>query len=238
MTRCDGARPVWSLRGALSARRRDASRDRRRHARDRAGRMTALLGPNGAGKSTLLQLLLGTRAAPASHARRSPCRSGDARTRASHRRRAAGGNGTAVQRARDRRDGPIPAPRTVAARTRGGRGGDRPRDGPMRRIAFADRWLSTLSGGERQRVRLARALAQEPTRAGARRADDVSRHPPRDDDVRAAPCLRDEGTTIVLATHNLNLAARYADELVLIETAGSWHGAPGCADRGARRRSI
>jgi iron complex transport system ATP-binding protein len=28
--------------------------------------------------------------------------------------------------------------------------------------------------------------------------------------------LRGEGTTIVLATHNLNLAARYADELLLL----------------------
>ena len=28
--------------------------------------------------------------------------------------------------------------------------------------------------------------------------------------------LRDDGVTVVLATHNLNLAARYADDLVLL----------------------
>ena len=29
--------------------------------------------------------------------------------------------------------------------------------------------------------------------------------------------LRDSGTTVVIATHNLNLAARYADDLVLLD---------------------
>jgi len=39
--------------------------------------------------------------------------------------------------------------------------------------------------------------------------------------------LRADGTTIVLATHNLNLAARYADNLVLLrDGAVVAHGAP------------
>ena len=81
---------------------------------------------------------------------------------------------------------------------------------------FADRWLSTLSGGERQRVRLARALAQEPSVL-------VLDEPTTFLDIRHEMTtfellrdLRDEGTTVVLATHNLNLAARYADDLVLM----------------------
>ena len=81
---------------------------------------------------------------------------------------------------------------------------------------FADRWLSTLSGGERQRVRLARALAQEPRVL-------VLDEPTTFLDIRHEMTtfellrrLRDEGTTVVLATHNLNLAARYADELLLL----------------------
>jgi iron complex transport system ATP-binding protein len=81
---------------------------------------------------------------------------------------------------------------------------------------FADRWLSTLSGGERQRVRLARALAQEPSVL-------VLDEPTTFLDVRHEMTtfallrdLRDAGTTVVLATHNLNLAARYADDLVLM----------------------
>src|SRR5262249_5504201 len=82
--------------------------------------------------------------------------------------------------------------------------------------AFADRWLSTLSGGERQRVRVARALAQEPSVLALD-------EPTTFLDVRHEMTtfallrdLRDAGTTVVLATHNLNLAAPYADELVLM----------------------
>ena len=85
---------------------------------------------------------------------------------------------------------------------------------------FADRWLSTLSGGERQRVRLARALAQEPCVL-------VLDEPTTFLDIRHEMTtfellrrLRDEGTTVVLATHNLNLAARYADELAADAIAG------------------
>jgi iron complex transport system ATP-binding protein len=82
---------------------------------------------------------------------------------------------------------------------------------------LARRRLGTLSGGEAQRAVLARALAQgapvllldEPTASldvgHAVEVLDVL------DDLR-----RREGLTVVIAAHDLTLAGRYADRLVLI----------------------
>jgi iron complex transport system ATP-binding protein len=77
--------------------------------------------------------------------------------------------------------------------------------------------MDTLSGGERQRARLARALAQQP---GAFALDE----PTTSLDVRhemgifeLLRALADGGATVLLVTHNLNLAARFADRLLLLE---------------------
>lgn len=81
---------------------------------------------------------------------------------------------------------------------------------------FRDRPVDALSGGEQQRVRLARAMAQaprayvldEPT-AGL----DVSHEMGLFEYGRA---LCAAGATVVLVTHQLNLAARYADRIALL----------------------
>ncbi len=80
-----------------------------------------------------------------------------------------------------------------------------------------DRDLSELSGGERQRVVVARALAQN-TRIVI--ADEPTAHL----DLRHAVAmfqlfrrLRDErGLAVMLVTHDLNLAARHCDRVVLL----------------------
>lgn len=82
---------------------------------------------------------------------------------------------------------------------------------------FADRSVHEVSGGERQRVLLARCLAQdadvllldEPTASL-----DVGRAVETLSLVRS---LVDEGRTAVAAIHDLNLAARFCDELVLVD---------------------
>jgi iron complex transport system ATP-binding protein len=85
-------------------------------------------------------------------------------------------------------------------------------------VELSDRPLSTLSGGEAQRVVLARALAQEapvllldePTSSlDIGHALDVLEIL---DELR-----RNEGLTVVTALHDLTLAGRFADRLVLLD---------------------
>lgn len=81
---------------------------------------------------------------------------------------------------------------------------------------LADRPFDTLSGGERQRVRVARALAQEP-------ATLVLDEPTASLDIahemgifELLRGLADGGVTVVIVTHNLNVAGRFADRLLLM----------------------
>lgn len=83
---------------------------------------------------------------------------------------------------------------------------------------LAHRPISKLSGGERQRALIARALAQRP-RTLVLDEPTVSldiRHEMAIFDLLAQLSARD-GVTVVLVTHHLNLAARFADRLLLLD---------------------
>jgi len=84
-------------------------------------------------------------------------------------------------------------------------------------LPFAARRLRTLSGGERQRAVVARALAQEPRVLlldEPTTALDVGR---QQQVLELVAGLRaDRGLTVVSATHDLTLAAAYADRLALL----------------------
>jgi iron complex transport system ATP-binding protein len=187
----------------------------------REGECTAVLGPNGSGKSTLLRVLLGTLRPSAGGAwfEDEPVASWGRRPMA-------------------RRVGVVPQteegvfPLSVRELVAMGR---YPHLGPWRRegaadreaieeamrrcdvLQFADRRVSTLSGGERQRARVARALAQQPACLALDEptaALDV-RH-----EMAIFELLREmnaRGVTVVLVTHHLNLAARYADRLIVLD---------------------
>ena len=84
-------------------------------------------------------------------------------------------------------------------------------------LHLADREVDSLSGGQRQRVWIAMALAQD---TGVLLLDepttflDVSHQLDVLDLLLALNAER--GTTIVMVLHDLNLAARYADHLVVM----------------------
>ena len=83
---------------------------------------------------------------------------------------------------------------------------------------FADRTLDTLSGGERQRVFVARALAQQPR---ILLMDEPTANLDVLHQLKVLDLVRqlvDEGLTAVAAIHDLNMAARYCDRLVLLNS--------------------
>ncbi len=82
---------------------------------------------------------------------------------------------------------------------------------------FADRRLDQLSGGERQRVMIARAICQEPK---IMLLDEPTTALDPAHQLKIMDLMekfrRDKNTTIVMVSHDLNLAAMYADRLLLL----------------------
>jgi iron complex transport system ATP-binding protein len=83
--------------------------------------------------------------------------------------------------------------------------------------ALRDRWMDQLSGGEKQRVILARALAQQPSLL---LLDEPTQHLDIGGKVELLRRLRrlaDENRyTVIVVTHELNLAAEFSDRIVLL----------------------
>jgi iron complex transport system ATP-binding protein len=82
-------------------------------------------------------------------------------------------------------------------------------------LGYADRIYGSLSGGERQRVLLARALAQQPELL-------VLDEPTNHLDIRARfellELVHTLGVTTLAVLHDLDLAARSCDRLVVLES--------------------
>ncbi len=90
---------------------------------------------------------------------------------------------------------------------------------------FALRNFNTLSGGEKQKVMLARALAQEPK---VLLLDEPTSNLDIKHQLEVMEVIRDivryKGISAVVAIHDLNLAARYADKLVMLHKGGIFAG--------------
>jgi ABC-type cobalamin/Fe3+-siderophores transport system ATPase subunit len=184
------------------------------------GCMYAVLGPNGSGKSSLMKALLGVLAPRAG---RALVDGRDAREWT--RRELARAVGVVPQAEA------IAFPLTVRELVGMGRyphlgllGGehDEDRAAVARALAQCDvgelsaRDVTTLSGGELQRVRIARALAQEPR---ALVLDEPTASLDIHHEMAILELLRasaDRGMTVLLVTHGLDMAARFADRMLLL----------------------
>jgi iron complex transport system ATP-binding protein len=92
---------------------------------------------------------------------------------------------------------------------------------------FAGRLVSRLSGGERQRVMLARALSARPRLLVL---DEPVANLDISHQVKTFELLKrltnDEGMSAIVVTHELNLAAEYADKVLLLKSGQVVAGGP------------
>lgn len=107
-------------------------------------------------------------------------------------------------------------------------------------LDLARRPYDALSGGERQRVLIARALAQEPRLI---LLDEPTAHLDIRHQAGIFDLMKDlnrrRGLTVVAVTHDINLAALYSDEVLLLAD-GRLHGAgpPGAVVTEANIRRV
>ncbi len=199
------------------------------------GELIAIVGPNGAGKSTLLRML-----------------SGDLRPTAGSIR--LGGRELACYSPRELAERravlaqhiTISFPFTVDEIVRMGAGelaGDPAQtaiDAALQEVGLTDfrfRDITTLSGGEQQRAHFARVLVQLWTSEAMRGPGTLLLDEPTSSlDIRhqldlaqtARRCARN-GSTVIAVLHDLNLAARFADRLLVVHKGALAADGPPCS---------
>lgn len=192
-----------------------------------SGELTAIVGPNGSGKTTLLRIAIGS-LRPASGEV-----TFDGRSLISL---------SPAERARTvavvRQDNRIDLPLTVTEIVLMGRA---PHVGRWRRETTADigicadslqrvgasdlggRIWGELSGGEQQKAAIARALAQQPRLL---LLDEPTNHLDISHQHEVMGLARDlahtDGLTVVAVLHDLNLAAAYADRMIVVSDGRIW----------------
>jgi iron complex transport system ATP-binding protein len=195
------------------------------------GSFLAIAGPNGSGKTTLVNLLCGQLKAPRGSVRIDSTLVEDYRAEALARKVAV------VRQEFVPAFGFSAAETVMMARTPFyGTGGFESRtdraaaEDALRAtdtIDLAGRSIRSLSSGERQRVFIARALAQEtPTLLLDEPTSFLDlRHQVEILDVLKAAQL-EKGKTVVVVTHDINLAWQYCDDALLLGPGGSYRCGP------------
>ena len=211
--------PAWELRGATVGYSRRALLEGVDLA-GTSGQVTVLMGPNGGGKTTLLRAIGGLHRPLAGIAWRCAGRVGYLPQ----------DPGVLLHR---------PSVRAEVEYTLSRSRSNQPPDVVLGRLglsALADRYPGDLSSGQRQRAALAAILAGEP---GLLLLDEPTRGMDGEARRSLTSLLRTmaaEGASVVLATHDSDLAADLADRVVIVDRGSALDaGAPARALSGDQR---
>jgi len=184
------------------------------------GERVAIVGPNGSGKSTLFKALVGLLHPKTGHVQADGAEIG-----------------YVVQRSAVDWDFPVTVHDVVMMGRIGKMGWLRWQRLQDRRIVrrclaqvgmaeHASQQIGELSGGQQQRVFIARALAQEATILLMDEPFSGVDAPSQEAIMEILDRLRDQGVTVLLSTHDLNLAAERFDRLALLNRQLVAYGPP------------
>lgn len=195
----------------------------------RRGSQVAVVGPNGAGKSSMFKAMVGLL----------PIRAGDLRLHGASLPERGGRIAYIPQREEVDWSFPVTV-RDVVTMGRYGRGKWLPRrrkpadmaavEQVLQTLGIADlanRPIGELSGGQQQRVFFARSLAQEPEVLLLDEPFNGVDIATREVMLDVLAGLREPGVTVLLSTHDLDLAARHFDQVILINKRLISSGSPG-----------
>ena len=197
----------------------------------RSGQVTALIGPNAAGKSTLLRCIAGLHRITAGRVRIQPTSNGQPLTTASGGRTDTGPPGPGQVFYLPQETPPASSltvfEAVLLARSQGGR-----RRGAARRDAerdtghalagldldaLATRPIAQLSGGQRQLVGLAQAVVRRPA---VLLLDEPTSNLDLRNQLHILNLVRqlstDQPIAVLTTVHDLNLTARFADQVVVL----------------------
>lgn len=182
------------------------------------GSQVAVVGPNGAGKSTLFKAMVGLL----------PIRAGGMRLQGGSLPDKRGRIAYIPQREEVDWSFPVTV-RDVVIMGRYGRGKWLPKRYSQADMTVVERALQTLgiadlagvrigelSGGQQQRVFLARSLAQDPEVLLLDEPFNGVDIGTREAMLEVLAGLREQGVTVLLSTHDLDLAARHFDQVILV----------------------
>lgn len=182
------------------------------------GTTLGLLGPNGSGKSSLLRLLAGVR-----HPASGQVLLDGSDLRSLRRRDIARRIAVVEQHAQTELDllvadvvklGRIPHRGTWSPESDVDRAAVADALDRVELTGLADRAWHALSGGERQRVHIARALAQAPQEL---LLDEPTNHLDVHHQLDLLSLVRRLPLTSIIAIHDLNLAAMFCDQLIVLK---------------------